>query len=115
MEGRKMTTKLTYAILFVSDMDAAVRFYRDRMGFPLLFQSPYWSELDCGETRLALHPASVRNPAGKIQLGFHVADLDVFYQEQTALGIQFTQPPADEQGTRIARFIGPDGLESSVS
>lgn len=64
-----METRLNYAITFVADMDAAVAFYRDTLGLPLGFQSPFWTEFATGETRLALHPASEANPAGSCQLG----------------------------------------------
>jgi catechol 2,3-dioxygenase-like lactoylglutathione lyase family enzyme len=57
--------RLNYAIKFVSDMDAAVAFYRDALGLKLHFQSPFWSEFETGETKLALHPASDDNPPGK--------------------------------------------------
>ena len=35
-----MTTKLSYVIEFVADMDRTVKFYRDVVGLPLKFQSP---------------------------------------------------------------------------
>lgn len=63
-------TKLGYVIKFVSDMGKAVKFYRDVLGLQLKFESPDWSEFVTGETTLALHPASEKNPAGKIELGF---------------------------------------------
>jgi catechol 2,3-dioxygenase-like lactoylglutathione lyase family enzyme len=110
-----MSTQLAYVIQFVSDMDQSIHFYSETLGFRLLFQSPDWSEFATGETRLALHPASQQNPPGKVQLGFHVPDLQDFYRAQTALGVQFTQVPAAEGGSTVARFIGPDGLEYSVS
>lgn len=43
-----MSSKLSYAIEFVGDMDRAVKFYRDVMGLPLKFQSPDWSEFSTG-------------------------------------------------------------------
>jgi hypothetical protein len=57
-----------------ADMDKAVKFYRDVIGLKLKFESPGWSEFVTGETILALHPASDKNPAGKVELGFTVAD-----------------------------------------
>ncbi len=63
--------KLAYVIEFVSDMNRAVKFYRDVLGFQLKFESPGWSEFVTGETTLALHPASQKNAAGTIELGFH--------------------------------------------
>ena len=50
--------KLAYVIEFVSDMNRAVKFYRDVLGFQLKFESPGWSEFVTGERTLALHPAS---------------------------------------------------------
>src|SRR5262245_33407299 len=91
--GKPMQPKLTYAIVFVADMDRAVKFYRDTLGLPLKFSSPHWSEFVTGETTLALHPASAQNPAGAVHLGFNVAGLETFYQEMTAKGVKFPQPP----------------------
>jgi catechol 2,3-dioxygenase-like lactoylglutathione lyase family enzyme len=107
--------RLNYAIKFVSDMDAAVAFYRDTLGLTPTFQSPFWSEFDTGETKLALHPASDENPAGSVQLGLGAADIDNFYASGQADGLVFTNPPTDMHGTRIARFRDLDGAEISVS
>jgi catechol 2,3-dioxygenase-like lactoylglutathione lyase family enzyme len=107
--------RLNYAIKFVSDMDAAVAFYRDTLGLNVRFQSPFWSELDTGETTLALHPASAENAAGSVQLGLGTGDLDHFHAETQAKGIVFTSPPTDMHGTRIARFRDPEGAEISIS
>src|ERR1700736_4787926 len=71
--------KLSYTIKFVADMNRAVKFYRDTLGLPLKFESPGWSEFATGETTLALHPASEKNPAGTVELGFTVPNLENFY------------------------------------
>ena len=107
--------RLNYAIKFVSDMEAAVAFYRHTLGLTPGFQSPFWSEFDTGETRLALHPASDDNPAGSVQLGLGTTDLDNFYAAGQAEGLVFTGPPTEMHGTRIARFRDLDGAEISVS
>ena len=106
--------RLNYAIKFVSDMDAAVRFYRDTLGMTLLFHSPFWSEFDTGETKLALHPASEENPAGSVQLGLGVEDLDRFHADAVARGISFSSEPRELHGSRIARFRDLDGAEISI-
>ena len=67
--------ELKYVIKFVADMDRTVKFYRDVLGLPLKFQSPGWSEFVTGETILALHPASQKNLAEAVELGFNVPDL----------------------------------------
>ena len=71
--------------------------------------------LATGKTTLALHPASESSPAGKVQPGFHVPDLLTFYQEMTSRGIAFTQPPTQESGSLLARFLDGEGIEVSVS
>jgi lactoylglutathione lyase len=110
-----MVSRLTYVIKFVGNMDQAVRFCREELGLTLKFQSPDWSEFVTGETTLALHLASTVNPAGKVQIGFRVADLQAWYKEMTAKGVVFTQPPVMEANTLIARFLDSDDVECSVS
>ena len=107
--------RLNYAIKFVRDMPSAVSFYRDKLGLPLGFESPFWSEFETGGTKLALHPASSENPAGSVQLGLAVDDLDEFHREAVKGGLKFTSEPAEIHGTRVARFLDPDGAEIAVS
>ena len=108
--------KLNYVIKFVGDMDRAVRFYRDVLGFPLKFQSPGWSEFAAGETTMALHPASEKNPAGTVELGFKVPDLKKFHEEMTAKGVRFTMPPTQQDfGGVLAQFVDSEGGHCSVA
>ncbi len=107
--------KLNYVLKYVSDMDKAVKFYKEQLGLILKFQSPEWSEFETGETTLALHIASQEHIAGTSSLGFGVPDLDKFYSEKQANGLEFTSPPKELFGSRIARFKDFDGVECSVS
>jgi predicted enzyme related to lactoylglutathione lyase len=110
-----MSAKLQYVIEFVADMDRAVKFYRDTVGLALGFQSPGWSEFSTGETKLALHPASEKNPAGKIEIGFNVPDLTKFYNEMRAMGVTFTMPPKKQDfGGTLAQFEDSEGASVSV-
>ena len=47
--------RVSYAIVFVSDMKRSVAFYRDVMGLPLKFDSPEWSEFATDGATFALH------------------------------------------------------------
>ncbi len=108
--------KLSHVIEFVADMDRAVKFYRDVLNLPLKFQSPGWSEFATGETTLALHPASDKNPAGRVELGFATPALGKFYQDMTAKGMQFSIPPTKQDyGNLLAQFIDSEGGHCSVS
>jgi catechol 2,3-dioxygenase-like lactoylglutathione lyase family enzyme len=96
-------------------MDQAVAFYRDKLGLEPAYQSPFWSEFATGGTKLALHPASDENRAGTVELGFQVDDLGDFYARRDALGVEFTEPPREEHGVRLARIRDSDGAQISVS
>ena len=107
--------KLSYVIKFVADMDRAVKFYRDVLGLQLTFESPGWSEFVTGETRLGLHPASAKNPAGAVELGFTVPDIQKFHQDMVAKGVQFTMPPTKQDfGGLLAQFVDSEGGHCSV-
>jgi len=110
-----MATTLVYAIKYVSNMDAAVRFHSEQLGLKLRFESPHWSEFDTGGTTLALHPASAERPAGSCELGFRVADIDAFYSTKAGKGIDFISAPAVLHGHKLAKFRDSDGAQCSLS
>ena len=110
-----MGARLTYVIKFVGDMDRAIAFHRDTLGLDVRFASPFWTELVTGETTLALHPASDENPAGTVQVGFGVDDVEAFYVEKSAQGIDFMQPPREMHGVKIAALKDSEGAEIRVS
>ena len=107
--------KLNYVIKYVADMNEAVAFYRDKLGFELRTQYPGWAEFATGETTLALHPASEEHPAGSTSIGLGVDDFDDFYAKANEDGIEFTSYPTDIRGQRVARFKDSEGAECSVS
>ena len=107
--------KLTYVIKYVADMDRAVKFHTEQLGIALRFQSPHWSELETGETTLALHLATAEHPAGSAQVGFGVVDLDKFYAEKKDADLEFTSAPTENFGSKIAKFKDSEGAECSVN
>ena len=110
-----MAAKLSYVIKFVADMDRAVKFYRDTLGLPLKFQSPGWSEFSTGEITFALHPASPKNPAGAVELGFSTGDIKKAYEELKARGVQFPMPPTQQDfGGLLAQFVDSEGGHCSL-
>jgi lactoylglutathione lyase len=115
--------RLGYAIVFVSDMNRSVSFYRDVVGLPLKFESPEWTEFATNGATLALHAsrggASKDNsqdvPAGRCRPGLSVANLDEFHKRMIEKNVPCTQQPKDVFGARIAEYVDPDGLGFSVS
>jgi Lactoylglutathione lyase and related lyases len=122
-----MFKQLDYTMVVVSDMQRSVEFYRDKLGIPMKFQSPDWTEFATGTTTLALHGggvASTQPPAGDpskvagaCSIGFNVDDVDKTYEELKARGITFVMPPMQREGEgiKLAVAIDPDGLPVSFA
>ena len=122
-----MFKQLDYTMIVVSDMQRSVEFYRDKLGIPMKFQSPDWTEFATGTTTLALHGGGVPSTqppagdpskvAGACSIGFNVDDVDKTYEELKARGITFVMPPMQREGEgiKLAVAIDPDGLPVSFA
>lgn len=116
--------RLTYAIVFVSDMARSVGFYRDVVGLPLKFETPEWSEFATEGATFALHRSERAAsdhadagsvPAGRCRPGLSVANLDEFHERMVESGVRCLQEPREVFGARVAQYTDPDGLAVSVS
>jgi lactoylglutathione lyase len=115
--------RVSYAIVFVSDMGRSVAFYRDVLGLPLKFESTHWTEFATEGATIALHKAEAEGAredplavaAGRCRPGLAVADLDAFHRRMEELKVRCVQEPKDVFGARIAQYLDPDGLGISVS
>lgn len=122
-----MFKQLDYTMVIVSDMNRSVEFYRDKLGIPLKFQSPEWTEFVTGTTTLALHGGGVpasgppkgdpSKQAGTCSIGFNVDNVDETYEQLKGRGINFVMPPTQREGEgiRLAVCIDPDGLPVSIA
>ena len=78
---------LNYVIVFVSDMDRSIAFYRDVLGFPVKHQSPKWSEFGTEGITLALHLGeSILLPLHPLPVVFR---LSVLVEQKQAIIRQF--------------------------
>ena len=122
-----MMSKVGYSRIVVSDLKKSIEFYRDVLGVPLKFEAADWAEFATLGTRLALKagaPPVAAIPdrssdgtpvAGQVGIAFEVKDLDRVYQDLSAKGVKFTQPPTDQaHGGRMATLLDPDGLEIAL-
>jgi methylmalonyl-CoA/ethylmalonyl-CoA epimerase len=77
------------------DLPAAVRFYRDELGLPLLFEAPPGlAFFDCGGVRLMLSlPEGAETAAASSILYYEVADIHQAYDSLVARGVQFEDRP----------------------
>ncbi len=108
--------------LFVEDLAAAKRFYRDVFGLPLTFEDENSAVFDFGNTiinllkaaaaRELIEPAAVaRREAGvRLQLTIEVDDVDAMCAELAARGVELLNGPMDRPwGVRTASFRDPGG------
>ncbi len=105
------------ATLYVSDMDAAVRFYTETLGMRLRFRAAnHWAEVEAGSGFVVgLHPSRRgRSPGspGAVQIGLRVqAPLEGVVAELGRKGVKVA-PIADAgPGLRFADVIDMDGNE----
>ena len=92
------------------DMDRAIAFYTDVVGFPLVRrEGGEWAELDAGSVRFALHGSDEGAQAsGTVVLG--VDDLDEARWALEARGAVFDAYVGEVPGyARFATFRDPDG------
>ena len=97
-------------VLMAQDMDRAVAFYRDSIGFSVDFISPYWSELRFGDAILGLHGGGdgSRQPTG---LSIQYEDVARAYSSAIESGATVIQAPEQREGEPIilASIADPEG------
>ena len=111
--------RLGHVILFVSDLDASVAFYRDVVGLTYRFTDAGYAEFDTGPTRFALYErrraewltggAVLPGPAGEVVL--LVEDVDAVVDALQGRGVPVLAEPADRPwGHRTVHVADPDGF-----
>ena len=118
--------KLTFnhAMIYVKDVERALRFYSDLMGFKLIEDfryegTPVYARLRApgGDGTIALHQAGPGASLASegVRLYFEVRELDDFCRKLMAKGFYITQlPRMMEWGWRHAYLNDPDGHEISL-
>ncbi len=117
-----MPDRVAYAIVFVSDLDRSVRFYRDTLGVPFRFASESYAEFATEGTKFALfsraHLPELLGqavPQGEIpwpqgEVAFFVDDVDAEHERLLAAGVRVLAPPTDRPwGERTLHVADPDG------
>jgi lactoylglutathione lyase len=120
------TLRLTHVRLLVKDFPACFRFYRDALGFEVLWgeEEGRYADFNAGDAKLAIYRrglmAEAVGEAGRpseveaqdrAALIFAVEDVDATYEILKAKGVRFVTEPMDrpEWGIRTAHFRDPDG------
>ena len=101
--------------VFVDDMAAAVRFYRDVLGLRLRWETPTVAIFDTGRATLMIEPAEPDEGGERLVgrfLGVTLAapDIAAAYRSLSERGVQFLHPPqAQAWGGIMTHFRDPSG------
>lgn len=84
--------KATTAFYDVQNMDRAVKFYTEKLGFPLKVRfGDNWAEVDAGSISIGLHPTEEGAPVssdGGATVSFAVEDLDKVVSQLKERGVE---------------------------
>lgn len=128
-----------HTAISTADLDRLVGFYRDVLGFKVIFEQAWpvgteladtitglkdsacrFAMLQAGSARLEIFQFEAPTPKsaepnrpvcdhGFTHVGFTVDDIDAAYEQFKAGGMTFHSPPQDMGGGRIAYGRDPDG------
>ncbi len=113
-----MDCRIGYVNVIVRDLDRSVAFYRDVLGFGLVFSEPqfHYARFDVGGFRFAIAAAEVDHFTGGAPgnrhtgIGLTVADVDAVAAELMAKGVEFPLKPGPQPwGGYMGIFADPDG------
>ena len=104
--------------IFTLRWEESLAFYRDLMGFPVIFADADmgWAQFQLGPATIGLErctpeDAQSENLVGRyVGVSLEVDDIHSTYQELTDKGVPFVAPPAQQPwGGTLAHFNDPDG------
>ncbi|MBK8900587.1 MAG: VOC family protein [Anaerolineaceae bacterium] len=116
------TTGLIEIIMYVTDMAAQVRFYRDVMGLAVTYPADlesyadqYWVTLDAGGILLALHGGGHgRFGADTPKIVFGVDDIHAARAELVAQGVSLDEVRSAAPGVWVCDGRDPEGNPFSI-
>jgi catechol 2,3-dioxygenase-like lactoylglutathione lyase family enzyme len=107
--------ELVEVVLYVRDMNRAIRFYRDTLGLELAFESAHWTTFRTGACTLALHATERREPgSGEPDPTFLVPDAAAERARLAAAGVEATEIREPVAGTRVFDATDPEGNRFSI-
>lgn len=96
----------------VTDMDRAVEFYRDRLGFDITMQDSDWSEVDANGLTIGLNArekASAHAEGGAVISFQPEGDIEREAERLKGAGVDITGEISDHEWGRILPFKDSEG------
>jgi catechol 2,3-dioxygenase-like lactoylglutathione lyase family enzyme len=102
--------ELVEVVLYVREMERALRFYRDTLGLNVEFESPHWTTFRTGACTLALHATERREPGiAEPDPTFLVADAPAERARLKSSGVEVTELRRPISGIEVFDARDPDG------
>ena len=106
-------SRIAAIMLGVRDINAALEFYRDKLGLKVIMQEPALALLQCGHVMIGLSPGHVRlapQVAGATEVSFGVDNLRTTHKALVEKGVTFMGEPRQATPTDWAvHFKDVDG------
>ena len=115
-----MITSVMTVAVYVSDQEAALKFYTEKLGFEVRNNQPMgpqgnWLEVapPGAQTRLVVFPRSMMEDweQRKPSIVFGCEDVEAAHRELSERGVDFKQTPTEEAWGTYAVFADPEGNE----
>lgn len=115
-----MKLSMRYIILYVSDQEKSIEFYRDQLGLPVRAEHGTYIEFDTGSTILAINTKEfVREllefpvpdqTSHSFEIGFVVEDVETTIKTLESQGVPVLMKPTKKPwGQTVAYVSDPDG------
>lgn len=111
-----MVKRVDTIILLVTDIEASVDFYKNKIGMPLKFKSPGWAEFVLGDIHLALHRKGNKLSGHEaamaaigVSVNFEVDDIESMFVRLATNGIDPVGEIKDYEFGRYFFVTDPDG------
>ncbi len=114
-----MVEKIKNIVVFVKDIKAARRFYREQLGLPPGQETEYMMEFLPGEgtalgVSLAMHDAAIKLVGRHTGITLTVKGLEELYAKLVREGVRFTEPLEKSPWGKMAVVADPDGNEFAL-
>lgn len=109
-----MKTKGVMHMLLIQDMDRAISFYERAFGFVTFQKSPFWSNLDCGQGKIALCSFGNKTELKETSLIIEVDNHKEAVERITANGGQVLKVADPYEGAPVYNVIFIDTENNQV-
>lgn len=101
-----------FPIFHTPELERAVAFYSERLGFEERYRIPGFVVVVLGPFSLGLTESTDVAPAGRVALWLYTDDVDAEIEALREAGVEVVKEPQDmEWGERMASVFDPDGNE----